>query len=249
MSNNYKEYASKEYVGTAINEAIESGDFGGNGGIYVGDGEAPEGTKVQIDANGDGSEFTIPDVLQTTGNSEVDTMSQKAITEAINAISDSLGENSTRVIREITLTEPVAYMFIPFTDFKDCTAIYLQAYIPTIKEEDYSLGYYRPRLKIATASNWYSGVVLAGQQIFNADAVKTKYNAVLYSDDTDVYVSNANQRLQYGSNVLGVGTSGDSGKASLTNVFNNANAGVYFEIEDRTKYQVPAGTVLTVIGV
>jgi hypothetical protein len=79
----YKEYASKEYVGTAIEEAIKNGDFGGGGGIYVGDGEAPEGTKVQIDANGDGSEFTIPDVLQTTGDSEVDTMSQKAITEAL----------------------------------------------------------------------------------------------------------------------------------------------------------------------
>lgn len=75
--------ATEEYVDNAIDEAIESGDFGGDGGIYVGDGEAPEGTKVQIDTSDNGSEFTIPDVLQTTGDSEVDTMSQKAITEAL----------------------------------------------------------------------------------------------------------------------------------------------------------------------
>lgn len=82
-------FATEEYVDTAIDEAIESGELGGDGGIYVGDGEAPEGTKVQIDTSDNGSEFTIPDVLQTTGDSEVDTMSQKAITEALASNSSS----------------------------------------------------------------------------------------------------------------------------------------------------------------
>ena len=50
--------------------------------IYVGSDVAPDGTKIQIDPAASET-FTIPDVLQSTGNSEVDTMSQRAITEAI----------------------------------------------------------------------------------------------------------------------------------------------------------------------
>lgn len=159
------------------------------------------------------------------------------------------GGGAARVVKEVTIEEPVAYVFIPFTDFKACTTIFIQASIPKIDEEDYSLGYYRPRIKIATSAAWYSGIVLAGQKIFDADAVKIKYNAVLYSDGTNVYIAIANQRLQYDSNTFGILTAGDGEVASLNNVFTNANAGIYFEIEDRAKYQVPTGTVLTVIGV
>ena len=71
-----------EAVDAALTEAKESGDFDE---VYVGSGTAPEGTTVQVDPNG-GEEFTIPDVLQTTGNSEEDTMSQKSITAAIEAM-------------------------------------------------------------------------------------------------------------------------------------------------------------------
>jgi hypothetical protein len=53
--------------------------------VYIGSDPVPSGTKVQIDPNAEG-EFTIPEVLQTTGTSEVDTMSQKAITEALQNI-------------------------------------------------------------------------------------------------------------------------------------------------------------------
>ena len=55
----------------------------GNSGVYIGSGTPPNGENVQIDLYSDSDELVIPDVLQATGNSEVDTMSQRAITEAI----------------------------------------------------------------------------------------------------------------------------------------------------------------------
>lgn len=51
--------------------------------VYIGSGTPTNGEKIQIDLNGSGSTLTIPDVLQTTGNSTEDTMSQKAITDAL----------------------------------------------------------------------------------------------------------------------------------------------------------------------
>lgn len=54
--------------------------------IYIGSGTPANDEKIQIDPNGEGNTFTIPDVLQTTGTSTVDTMSQKAITDALNSI-------------------------------------------------------------------------------------------------------------------------------------------------------------------
>ena len=65
----------------------------GNSGVYVGSGTPLNGENVQIDPSAE-EELIIPDVLQTTGNSEVDTMSQKAITEALQNIGgQGAGEN------------------------------------------------------------------------------------------------------------------------------------------------------------
>ena len=66
----------------------------GYSGVYVGSLAAPSTANVQIDPNGDDSVFIIPEVLQTTGNSEVDTMSQKAITELISGLGNSGGNGS-----------------------------------------------------------------------------------------------------------------------------------------------------------
>jgi hypothetical protein len=71
-------------VDAALTEAKESGEFKGESGVYVGSGTAPSGTNVQVDPSGGSDELVIPDVLQTTGTSTVDTMSQKAITDALN---------------------------------------------------------------------------------------------------------------------------------------------------------------------
>lgn len=221
-------------------------------GVYVGSGFAPAGTVLQVDNKAAGDTLTVPDVLQTTGNSEEDTMSQKAITEAINEVASKVSiSGAVRVFKEVVIEEPVAYAFIPFTEFKNCTNIFVQVYIPTIDEEDYSLGIYRPRLKLALSSAWYNGIVVSpSSQIFKADAVKTKYNAVLYSDGTNVYYATSDIRLQNGCVANWVtGANGDNGIATLNNAFTNSNAGIYFEIEDRTTYQVPVGTVLTAIGV
>jgi len=54
----------------------------GVSGVYVGAGTPPEGSNVQINPTGGGG-VTIPEVFQTTGTSEVDTMSQKAITQLL----------------------------------------------------------------------------------------------------------------------------------------------------------------------
>ena len=51
----------------------------GSSGVYVGAGTMPSYCNVQIDPSGD--EVIIPEVLQETGDSEEDTMSQKAIGE------------------------------------------------------------------------------------------------------------------------------------------------------------------------
>ena len=72
-------------IEAALTEAKESGEFDGESGVYVGSGTPPTGTNVQVDPNTEG-EFIVPEVLQTTGSSTVDTMSQKAITDAIGAI-------------------------------------------------------------------------------------------------------------------------------------------------------------------
>ncbi len=68
-------------VDTALAEVKESGGFDGENGVYVGSGDMPENANVQVDPEGADGELVIPDVLQTTGDSEEDTMSQKAITE------------------------------------------------------------------------------------------------------------------------------------------------------------------------
>ena len=54
-------------------------------GVYVGSGEIPEGYNVQIDTGG-AEVFVLPEVLQEAGDSEVDTMSQKAITEYVDQL-------------------------------------------------------------------------------------------------------------------------------------------------------------------
>lgn len=64
----------------------EKGDTGekgeaGNPGVYLGGGDMPEDCNVQIDPNGD-----VIEVVQETGESKTNLMSQKAITDAINAI-------------------------------------------------------------------------------------------------------------------------------------------------------------------
>lgn len=71
----------------------KDGKDGTNGysGVYVGSSEPPVDANVKIDPNGDGSTLIIPEVLQTTGDSEVDTMSQKAITELLSSISGGGG--------------------------------------------------------------------------------------------------------------------------------------------------------------
>jgi hypothetical protein len=78
-------------VGREFKFIVKNGAKGdiGNSGVYVGSGNPTDGENVQIDPTA-GDTFTIPDVLQTTGNSEVDTMSQKAITEAIASIGGGL---------------------------------------------------------------------------------------------------------------------------------------------------------------
>ena len=90
----------------------EDGIHGTNGrdgysGVYVGSSTIPATANVQINPNGDGSVFVIPEVLQTTGSSEVDTMSQKAITELLSSISGGGGNGeggSARSIVSITRT-------------------------------------------------------------------------------------------------------------------------------------------------
>ena len=74
----------------------EKGDKG-DSGVYVGSDEMPEGYNVQI--NPSGETINIPDVLQTTGDSETDTMSQKAITEVIVGLK-ALLENMLIAIQE-----------------------------------------------------------------------------------------------------------------------------------------------------
>lgn len=140
QDNGAKKLATEEYVDNAIDEAIESGDFGGDGGIYVGDGEAPEGTKVQIDTSDNGSEFTIPDVLQTTGDSEVDTMSQKAITKALamsgGGIGSTFGNKTLLMDETIDIPADVPVTSISLTmpdnvgDF-DIFDIYVEKQKPT----------------------------------------------------------------------------------------------------------------------
>lgn len=84
-----------EQIATAVEAYMaENPVDGGNSGIYVGSDTAPDGTKLQIDPAA-GDTFTIPDVLQSTGNSEEDTMSQKAITEAIEALGKGNGAVSS----------------------------------------------------------------------------------------------------------------------------------------------------------
>ena len=73
----------------------------GYSGVYVGSSEPPINANVKIDPNGEGSVLIIPDVLQTIGDSEVDTMSQKAITELLNSIGGSGGSGSGEPARSI----------------------------------------------------------------------------------------------------------------------------------------------------
>lgn len=73
----------------------------GYSGVYVGSSELPTNANVKIDPNGEGSVLIIPDVLQTTGDSEVDTMSQKAITELLNSIGGNGGSRSGESARSI----------------------------------------------------------------------------------------------------------------------------------------------------
>lgn len=75
-------------------------------GVYVGSGTPSNGEKVQIDPSAEG-EFTIPDVLQTIGDSIVDTMSQKAITEALQNIELATGERGTGILK--VTTAPSSY--------------------------------------------------------------------------------------------------------------------------------------------
>ena len=74
----------RDTEGNIINIPAIKGDKG-DSGVYVGSGIAPKGTNVQVDPNGE-DEIIIPDVLQTIGNSEVDTMSQKTITDELSKL-------------------------------------------------------------------------------------------------------------------------------------------------------------------
>ena len=75
--------------------------------VYIGSGIPTNGEKIQIDPEGEGSTFTIPDVLQTTGTSTVDTMSQKAITDALSnaTVSD---EQIASAVEEYIAENPIS---------------------------------------------------------------------------------------------------------------------------------------------
>ena len=95
-----------------VNESLANGEFKGEpgrSGVYVGSGTPPDGENVQVDPNGDGNELVIPDVLQDTGDSEEDTMSQKAITEALNVVALRLEQLRQMIPMQSRITDITLY--------------------------------------------------------------------------------------------------------------------------------------------
>ncbi|MBQ8235338.1 MAG: hypothetical protein IJZ37_01475, partial [Clostridia bacterium] len=92
-------YTDAQYESTTL--FVKNGSKGdpGDSGVYVG-GEAdkPADTKVLVDPNAQ-EEIVIPEVLQSTGDSEEDTMSQKAITRlfAQGSVPDYITAEAERV--------------------------------------------------------------------------------------------------------------------------------------------------------
>ena len=156
------------------------------------------------------------------------------------------------IVKTITIEEDVVYAFIPINEFKSCTTILVMLYMAKTPEVDYTQGGYRPRIKLGSSVAWYDGVILSSSALNTAGQFITKVEndlvlkGLLYNGDEKLYLVRSDYSIQYGSYT----------KAATGNDYRvmprwdtaNPNFGIYAEIEDRTKYSVPAGTVITIIG-